>query len=401
MKILIINTFYYPDIEGGAEISVKKLAENLAIKGHDVNVLCTNDTDKYEEINGVKVNRIKINNLYSPGEHRDIPKLKKILYRTLDLYNFLNIKKLEDVIRKINPDVIHINNIYGLSTALWTAIKALNIPIVHTLRDFYLICPKVNLLKEGGICENPRGFCKMYCKFNKKFISQDAYVTAPSKSTLDIFKRYDSMPNKNIKVIYNAIDYDKEKCNEIYNEKMNRKSRTIKYVFVGGLEVHKGIKWLLDVFSSLQDKEAELHIAGKGSKLEMVNEFAENNKNIIYHGFLSEAELNKLLISCDVMVVPSIWYEPFGRVVIDGYKNVLPVIGSNMGGIGEIIDDKITGSLVKANDYEELRNSMIYFNDRNNIKKYLANCIKKLDEFSIEKQVESFELLYKEMLKGK
>ena len=42
MKILIINTFYYPDIEGGAEISVKKLAENLAIKGHDVNVICTN-----------------------------------------------------------------------------------------------------------------------------------------------------------------------------------------------------------------------------------------------------------------------------------------------------------------------------------------------------------------------
>ena len=59
MRIMIVNAYYAPDIRGGAEYSVKKLAEGLTKKGHTVRVLCTSDSDIHENIDGVDVVRIR------------------------------------------------------------------------------------------------------------------------------------------------------------------------------------------------------------------------------------------------------------------------------------------------------------------------------------------------------
>ena len=59
MRIMIVNTYYYPEIMGGAEYSVKKLAEQLQAMRHDVSVLCTGDSDSIEKVDGVEVIRLK------------------------------------------------------------------------------------------------------------------------------------------------------------------------------------------------------------------------------------------------------------------------------------------------------------------------------------------------------
>ena len=58
MKILLVNTYYYPEIYGGAEYSVKKLAEELKQQGHTVKVLCTGSEAKREVIDGIDVIRV-------------------------------------------------------------------------------------------------------------------------------------------------------------------------------------------------------------------------------------------------------------------------------------------------------------------------------------------------------
>jgi len=394
MKICMINTFYYPDIVGGTEISVKKLAEGLAELGHEVNIICTGKSNTTENINNIKVNRIKINNVYSPIEHKKVNKFKKIIYRALDINNIFNKKVLKDKIESIKPDIIHINNIYGLSIVIWDILKEIEIPIVHTLRDYYLICPKVNLLKKGQTCNRPNFACKLYSKYNKRVFSVDTCITAPSKFTLKLFGNLGYLKMADKKVIYNAIDFDEKDVEQILNEKKMRNAKKVKFVYLGGLEEHKGISWLLNSFKEINNENIELNIAGQGKLKQLVLDATKKDKRIKYHGFLKEDEVNNLLYNNDVLVVPSIWYEPFGRVVIDAYKNIMPVIGSDIGAISEIIDNNGTGLLVKPNSKQELINALNYFTDRKNISNKLDNCFDKLKVYSIDKQVKEFESLY-------
>lgn len=398
MKICIINTYYYPDISGGTEISIKKLAEGLAKIGNDVSIICTGKSNTSEKINNVNIHRIRINNLYSPIEHKQVNKLKKIPYKILDINNIFNKKILRDKIKSIDPDIVHINNIYGLSIALWDVLKEFRIPIIHTLRDYYLICPKVNLLKNGRVCSKPTWTCKLYSQYNKRVFAVDTCVTAPSKFTLKLFDDLGYLKETDKKVIYNAIDFDKKNVEQILNEKMIKNDKKIKFVYLGGLEKHKGIMWLLDSFKEINNEDIELNIAGKGALKQVVLDAAKKDKRIKYHGFLKEEELNKLLYNSDVLIVPSIWYEPFGRVVIDAYKNVMPVIGSDIGGISEIIDNNETGLLVKPNSGKELINAIKYFSDRENILSLLTSCFNKLNEYSIDNQVKKFQSLYSKYL---
>ena len=117
---------------------------------------------------------------------------------------------------------------------------------------------------------------------------------------------------------------------------------------------------------------------------------------------MKENELEEILIESDVLVCPSLWNEPFGRVILDAYKNGLPVIGNKIGALPELIDHNKTGLLVEANNTEKLRQAMEYilFN-KEILNKYRKNIPKKLSEFSIEVQRLKFEEIYNRAIKEK
>ena len=74
MRIMVINTYYYPEIVGGAEYSVKKLSEKLVQEGHTVRVLCTGKENSKEIIDGVEVVRIKDGVVAVSYTHLDVYK---------------------------------------------------------------------------------------------------------------------------------------------------------------------------------------------------------------------------------------------------------------------------------------------------------------------------------------
>jgi len=399
MRILLVNSFYYPSIIGGAEVSTQKLAEGLAKKGHDVCVLCTDLENKDEIVNKVRVIRRKVNNICQPINFNELKFFLKLIYHCIDIFNIFNINMLKSVIKNIKPDVIHINNMYGISPIIWVVAKKYNIPLVQTLRDYYLICLRATLLKRNNcdICSNPIFLCKIYRHFVKLISNKVDFVTAPSQFTMDVFTNCEYFKNANKRLIYNAIDYDTKKLRQLCKEKEQRlmEDKKVKFVFLGSLEYNKGIEKLLNVFSRVQNCNIELHIAGKGSLIDLVKKNIEQDKRIFYHGFIDDYKKEQLLTECDVMIVPSIWYEPFGRVVIDAYKYVMPVIGSQIGGITEIIEHGRTGILVVPNDEEDLYNAIVSFTLRSSIKDMLTNCTTKLQQFSLEEQISSFETVYK------
>ena len=395
MKICIINSFYYPDIVGGAELSVLKLAETLYELGNEVHVICTSNLERDEVINGVIIHRIVVNNSYTPmkmlGPYRNLNKFKRILYRIVDIYNIFNYKLLFQKLSEIKPDVIHINNIDGISSVIWSVCKKMRIPAVQTLRDYSLLDSKhfiKNVIRKA-----------IYLKLSNNI----NVVTAPSKYTLNRFveKRYFEKSEK--RVVYNAIDFSESEVNKLLQKKKKDliKKKNIKFVFLGRLEKEKGIDILLESFRRIDNNMIELLIAGKGEYEEFVKNIAKEDKRVVYKGFLSEEEKNSLLMSSDVLIIPSNWPEPFGRVIIEAYKFGLPVIGTNIGGIPEVIDNNITGLLVEANNKEQLSEAIDYFCESDNILNLLDNIINELKKYEIKNQCITFIDIYKSIVESK
>lgn len=119
MKILLVNTYYYPEIYGGAEYSVKKLAEELIRQGNTVKVLCTGNEARHELIDGVEVIRIISRNVCRGCEAAKYPLYKRVIRRTLDIWNPFNKAKIDKVLEEYKPDVVHTNGLYDLSTIVW------------------------------------------------------------------------------------------------------------------------------------------------------------------------------------------------------------------------------------------------------------------------------------------
>ncbi len=394
MKILIANSFYYPEIKGGAEYSVKKLAEQLVKDGHLVKVISAGHVDSDEFINGVYVSRRRFKSIYHSYEYTEKNIIKKVLHRILDFTNLFNTNILQREIKDFRPDIIHSNNLYEITPVIWRIAHDNNIPVVHTIRDYYLLCPKTTLLKRGNIhCSNPTAVCKGYQIINRNISGYVDYVTAPSNIMLKIISDFGFFSKANSFVVYNAAEFDINKVKNIINNKIERE--VVTFLYIGGLHPHKGIKILIKSFQAITEKRVRLLIAGKGDELEFVKDGEQKDSRIVYKGFLEENELQTVLIESDVLVCPSLWNEPFGRVVLDAYKYGLPVIASKSGALPELVEHDKTGILVEPNSSEQLRQAMEYiFFNKDVLNEYRANIPGKLSEFSIKNQSARFEEIY-------
>ena len=136
-----------------------------------------------------------------------------------------------------------------------------------------------------------------------------------------------------------------------------RNSHPLRFGYIGTLSENKGVGWLIEQFQRLEI-DARLNIAGRGkldyeSKLKAM---ADPSKV----SFLGYCDSDEFMQSIDVLVVPSLWAEPFGTVAVEGCANNLPVIASNMGGLPEIIRDEYNGLLCSPDDPDSLGIAMLW-----------------------------------------
>lgn len=399
MNVLIINTYYFPHIVGGTEISIKILAEKLSKRGHNVFVYTLDGSTELDICSVEIINEVRIFRGYSEGVYKHIihqkRKVKDIFFNHLHFYYNSKVEKdLVKIIDKNNIDVIHTNNMVSMSYAVWNIAKKKEIPVVHTLRDYWLMDPSTL----------PYGSSYIIRIFHENFFRKlsnrvSLYVTAPSYKTLDIFKKSGFFKNCNAKRIVNAIDISMETLERCIEKKIERQQKTIKYLYVGMLGKHKGINILLDAFSKIKDKDVSLIVCGDGPERNLVLDAAFKDDRIIYCGRLSQDELSVKYEEADVLIVPSLWEEPFGRIIIEGAQYALPTIGSTHGGIPEIINILNVGECCEVEQEGMLIASMRKYKDRNYIKseiKKLTNCV---NIFNSNTQCDNFIQIYSRLVR--
>lgn len=369
MKIALLNIQYYPNVEGGAEISTQKLAEELA-KSNDVYVIADGEyTGQYKIVNNVKVIRM-------PARIQYHNKIERVLTRC---YKIQCYKLLKHILQEIQPDVLHTNNLHDFSVIVWKEAHELKIPIIHTLRDYTLL-------------QTVRKYEQLIHKYFSNIVS---IATAPSLFTLEIFKNRGYF-KKSLKCIAipNAIDVDEEKFQARLENAYNKPDDLmIKFAFLGRYHKDKGVDWLISVFDKIKIN-AELHLYGKGELTKESVEILSRNDKIYDHGFLKEDDLLKELDNIDVIVAPSLWDEPFGRVILDGYKNACPVIITNRGGMPEVVENKKTGVILENETDQCLADALMFMSIRENTKKMLSFIKEKLKDYTVQEQAKSFGKMY-------
>lgn len=395
MRILFVNTFYYPNMQGGAEQSVKLLAEGLYKNGNQVAVYCADSKDgknKVEEINGIRVYRCttgKFNLFRYSYEKSKIGKLEKITQKLYTYYNSVAERDFIRVCGDFKPDVIHTNTLYGIPCTVWKAAKKKGIPVLHTIRDTAIISSVQYGHKINPIIEK---FHRLYMRYYSAFA---AGVTAPSEYTLSTSLAVGSFKNAVVKkCVFNSVELNPTELQAAVAEKKQRTSKHIKFMYAGRLVPIKGIEHMIAAFEKMKYQDCELFICGGGEMQPYVEMKAKENPKIVYCGKLNNKQLSDKYRECDVLIVPSDWPEPFGRVVIEGNKYGMPVIATRCGGIPEIIGTAKGGVLYQAGNVDELAEKMDYFTDRCVYNAYLDSIIKNLDIYSIDKQIAAFEKIY-------
>ena len=348
MNILVINEFYNPIQKGGAEVSVQLLAEEYKKNGNEVTVLTSSNRNEQEIINGINILRIKANPFGWFGHKEPSNIIQKIIWHALDSFNFLAATRFNRILKKLKPDIIHTNNLSHLSCIVWKIAKQNNIPICHTLRDYYLLCPKRSLFNHNKICQQQCLQCKLFSIPKKRLSNHVDAVVGISNYILQKHLRNGFFKNTiEKKIIFNSVAYTQ---NSFYKE------RTYNIGFLGQITKEKGVDVIIKAFMSCNNPKYSLLIAGKYNNLKefkQINNF--NHPNITFVGKVNRDSFFKQI---DLLVVPSIWEEPFGRTVIEAISADVPVIAAAHGGITEILNNRNEGILFNSNNTDDLKNKL-------------------------------------------
>ncbi|WP_175782446.1 glycosyltransferase family 4 protein [Burkholderia anthina] len=356
MRILIVNTLYYPDKTGGAEVSVQLLAESLVAQGHEVSVVCIarKRTSPVESINGVNVYRIGLFNVYWPFDGRDKGVLARVAWHGLEVFNPVMIARLSAIVRVVAPDVVHTNNVHGFSTAIWAWLARRKLPIVHTIRDYALLCSRGSLYRAGRRCESRCTDCRVLCTRKRIDSSHVSTVVGISRHVLAEHLRHNWFAGRrNGAVVYNSVPALPPEA----KARARDAGAPIVFGYIGRLVPEKGARELLRAFNLLRARhpDVRLLVAGSGPDGFVADLTRHAGPDVT---LLGHVDAERLYRDADVIVVPSLWDEPFGRTVAEALVFGRTVVCSNRGGLPELVTGRSHCRVFDADREEALLDAL-------------------------------------------
>jgi glycosyltransferase involved in cell wall biosynthesis len=347
-------------VEGGAEILAGDVASGLERLGHEVIVL----TSSYGLSKPEQIGHIWRSLQLAPPVHFDRKRslwsqLKQPINYYRRYHNAANARKLRELVAATSPDILYIWEITGIGVnSILKILSDLKVPIVFHLGSYWLLYARSPETEQS--------------RLRSRWLKQRLIGSVPELTWTSLIA-----VSATVKQEYVLAGFDPKRIEVIYNgidprfltfpKTVSNKDETFQLLFVGRLRVEKGILVILkalDLFitemKAIMDvKPVHLHIFGDGdetyfSELKTFLNEKELASMVTFHGKVPQDDLITYYDRSDVMLVPSLWQEPFGLVVAEAMARALPVIASNLGGPAEIITNEINGLLVEAGNERAL-----------------------------------------------
>lgn len=395
MRILVLAGTFPPHVIGGAELSAFNLTRQLVKKGHHVSVLTMAEPDEPELWGekteyGYHLYRLRFPRPYTLYGHAGATRLKKIIWHLKDYLDPANKRLLRKVLEHAKPDHINAHIIPGLGfNMLGELARHRSVSVLCILHDLNLACLKTTMFAKNRDCEKQCAVCKGTSVVKNHYLSGINMLgfVSPSQANLDKVRRFvPQVAGRPGRVIRNVPD-------ETPPLPKREKSKHIRLLYAGRLHATKGVGFLLDVLAPLAEKYAfELTLLGRGPEEEELRQRYGQQPWLKFGGFVGQQEVTRHVAGADLLCVPSLWAEPYGRVTAEALMLGTPVIGSNRGGTAELVRHGETGLLVGAGDTGAWRNAFVQvFENPEILDAWRNKALSYAEEFSPEKIVTAYE----------
>lgn len=379
MKILKIIHGYPPMYNAGSEVYSQSVCDELS-KRHEVAVF-TREEDPFVPDFSLR---------------REVGKTGPTKYlvnmpRAKDGYQHDELdERLREVIRSFSPGIAHVGHLNHLSTGVVDVLKEAGVPIVFTLHDFWLMCPRGQFLQRnfGGdrvhdLClgqEDHKCATTCYASLMSGVVEQreqdERYWTAwvhhrmsetrrlcnsidrfiaPSRYLRDRFIHEFGLPPA--KVLY--LDYGFP-LHYLTPSVEAAPSPKFRFGYIGTHIPAKGVNLLIEAFDGLGER-AELHIWGAKDEqsTRVLQRLAKDRLGIHFHGpYINRNLANEIFSRVDCIVVPSIWMENSPLVIHEAQACRIPVITANAGGMAEYVAHQVNGLLFEHRSASSLHEWM-------------------------------------------
>jgi glycogen synthase len=360
MRVLLVADFYPPD-PGGLEAHVQRLARALVAGGHEVAVAAVGagpdggGPPVADQADGVRLERLPLSlgrlPLYQSSARPFHPPWPDPAFAG----------RLAELGASFRPDVVHAHG--------WCAFSALGarpagVPLVVTLHDYGLCCPKKTLLRGGAECAKGRGPRCLSCPGTEQGVAKRAGLglaltatagrlgrgaarfLAVSRHVADRHVQAGLDPGR-IQVVPNFLDLPDAAAVEPGEPGEPGGSSVL---YVGPDSPHKGRSVLLDAHRRLPAGLARLVLVGGGDEGVAAG--------VEHAGRLEGAALWHRYQAASVVVVPSVWPEPCPTVALEAMGWARPLVASRTGGLPDLVADGETGLLVRPGDPEALAGAL-------------------------------------------
>ncbi|MCK1396151.1 glycosyltransferase family 4 protein [Bradyrhizobium sp. 1] len=339
MRILHLSSLYPPHIVGGAERSVEHLAEELAAMGHEVGAACiAREASPKEVRHGVTVYRMASHNDFWLEDWSSHNRFERAWQKMKQQWNTAIQADFAKVLDDFKPDVLNTHSLLDISTLVWRAAKKRNIPIVHTICEYDLICANAAMFRRGKPCESWHMGCRVISftkQLNNKMIDAVASVgTEILKTHVDHGYFTHLSPDRRRVIFYSCTvpGGDPEE-----RRKIDRTGRPLTFGYLGRINTEKGVGTMIDAFKRIGPGNWRCLVAGRALD-DSIERFKTQSEGLPIE-FVGFADPKTFFTDIDVLIVPSFWAEPSPRTIYEAYMMGVPCIGARSGGIPELIGD--------------------------------------------------------------
>lgn len=349
MKLLILHNRYR--LAGGEDQVVQAEKSLLETNGHNVIIL--------EE------NNLSIVNIWDT-----------LAAAGGAIYSFASKQRVLAEIKRFSPEIVHVHNFFPLlSPAVYDACYSAGVPVIQTLHNYRLACPKAMPFRDGKICEDCIGTLIPWSSVVHGCY-RNSHIQSSVVAAMTTWHRLKGTWHKRVNAYIVLTKFQKEKmiqaglpADKIYikpnfvfhtNDKESNNQYGGYLLFVGRLSEEKGVSTLIDAYIH-HNISIPLKIVGDGPLRQVLENKVQKAgyANLIeFLGHQDKSIVISLMKNANFLVFPSIWYEGFPLTILEAFASGLPVLASKLGSLAEIVEDQVTGLHFEAGNHQDLANKI-------------------------------------------
>lgn len=346
MRVLLCHSYYQR--RGGEDCVYEEERDLLAAAGHEI----------------IEYSR----------ENREMASDSTVSMARKTLWNRDTASEVRQLIERHRPDVFHVTNSFPLiSPSVLREAHKQGVAVVQALQNYRLICPGAYLMRDNRPCHDCLDKTIPWPAIRHRCY-RDSLAASTAVTSMVVLHRALGTWRKHVDLFITPTEFSRQRLIEggFPAEKVAVKFNTVTptppvgtgerqhVVFVGRLSPEKGISTLLDAWN-LDPQLPPLKIIGDGPLASQVEKVSKQDARIEWLGHLDLSELHPLVGSAKALIMPSVWYETFGRTTIEAFASGTPVIASNLGAMQELVVEGHTGHLFEPGNANDLREKLHKF----------------------------------------